>query len=326
MRRCGGRSILVGKHLSFAAMPKWTPEEVVEIARRRRVLGGADPLSDEQIMQIQCPGSHEPTADIGQRAPKSAAACSQMLVSAIAARNIYMVRDLLEHGADANQRFDGCGATPLMMAIGYTHLRDMDMVGCLQALLEHGADANLVDHHNFTALHHAFRLQRLPAQDLLLARGALPKRCSSGRCQKCTLSAKLVSRRKPAVESALVKEPAKEAAEAKRKAKAARGTFDQVLAEEFGAGDFSALAQKVLESASLDESRKDVTKPLNTDKSDADGTRPLSVDTGGADVTRSSSVDDAGDDAAEVHRPSSSSRPRRKKKNKGVPIIMVAPS
>ena len=40
-------------------MPKWTPDELLEIARRRRVLGGAIPLSDEQIMQICDPGQEK---------------------------------------------------------------------------------------------------------------------------------------------------------------------------------------------------------------------------------------------------------------------------
>ena len=202
-------------------MPKWTPEEVLELARRRRVLGGAEILSDEQVMQIACPNGDEPSAKLPGTAPSNAEDAGQMLVAAIAASNLKMIRECLMNGADPNRRCDERGATPLMLAIGYPHVKPEDMVGSLQILLEATADPNLVDSQNWTALHHSFRLKKPLAQDLLLSKGAVPARCDGGRCQKCFLSAKLARRRKPANESTLVREPARRAAEKKAAEKAA---------------------------------------------------------------------------------------------------------
>ena len=229
-------------------MPKWTHEELLEIARRRRVLGGADMLSDEQIMQIMDPGKEKlSTAD--NTALPTGTAADEPLVAAVLLGGVEPATRFLQQGAKADQRLDKDGATLLMRAIE-THVRNgvrmESVIGCVQALLEHGADPNLVDADGRTALHRAFTAQLPLAQDLLLAAGAVPKRCAQGKCQKCILSSKIAMRRKPAAESVLVKEPARRAAEAKRAAEVERGTFEQVLHEEFGDGDFATLAQMVL--------------------------------------------------------------------------------
>eukprot|EP00966_Prymnesium_polylepis_P031615 735578-Prymnesium_polylepis.1 len=236
-------------------MPEWTPAELLEIARRRRVLGnGNNILSDEQILQIADPGAeHRDTKGVSCKG----SAADDPLVSAILLGSVDSVRVFLENGASPDQRFDKDGATLLMRLIDRvcdprTPIAIENAIGCMHVMLEHRADVNLADPDNHTALHRAFVSKMPAAVDVLLAHGAIAKRCSNGQCQKCILGQKIASRRKPCAASEAVRIPAAAAAAAAAAEKARIGTFEQVLAEEFGEGDFSSIA-RALEATLPDE-------------------------------------------------------------------------
>jgi hypothetical protein len=146
----------VSMQLQDGSAAQWSPKEAAEIARRRRVLGGAKILSDEQMLQIRdpAPGLDQPTPttiltddEIVQilamqgfidpdpsmlppplpppralaapeaKVPRGPAADEPLLV-AICAANDGAAKALLENGAKVDQRVPRRdGATLLMRAV-----------------------------------------------------------------------------------------------------------------------------------------------------------------------------------------------------------------
>eukprot|EP01050_Picozoa_sp_SAG11_P018213 SAG11_NODE_2717_length_3050_cov_2.389360_2_plen_255_part_00 len=218
-----------------------TRAEAAEVARRRRVLGiGPNQvLSDEQVLQIQDPGPEKKQKKKKKKAAQDTevAGDAMPLVLAVTAGDVAEVERLIKAGAGAhvNQRFTD-GSSLLMHALDDAGgVGAKILCGCLRHLLEANADVNYVDSNGNTALHRAFDAQLPEVADLFLAYGAVPGRCRGprGACQKC----KLYSRRR--------KQQSKVA-----KPKQAADTFEQVLQEEFGDGDFMAeLARVKLEVA-----------------------------------------------------------------------------
>ena len=67
--------------LQDGSAAQWSPKEAAEIARRRRVLGGANFLSDEQMLQIR-----DPAPGLDQPTPTTILAL-QLLVASLKTRN-----------------------------------------------------------------------------------------------------------------------------------------------------------------------------------------------------------------------------------------------
>ena len=218
----------------------FTAAQTVEIARRRRVLGLGPGvvLSDEQVLQIADPGPERQPQRQRQKKGKEKEKKGERVVSedamslvmAVSAGNLDSVEQQLEQGGalHVNQKFED-GSSLLMHVItshhnnGANHERTEAV--CLQ-LLRHGADVNYVDTQGTTVLHRAFGSQLHGLADLLLAHGATPERCHGSRggaCKKCRLYS---SRRR------------KQQSQVVDKKKAAEDTYEQVLEEEFGDGDF----------------------------------------------------------------------------------------
>ena len=243
----------------------WTPEELVEIARRRRVMQGCETLSDEEVLQMASPGEEEQfIGKSGLTGDEMAAAAvaegrDGEIAAALLTGNVDFLRSCLSAGMDPNRRVLNTYATTLMCAIDAPcHNAVEKVIGCVQMLLTHRADPNLLDNHSRTAMHRAFENQLPAVVDLLLAGGAIAKRCSYGKCQKCTLQVKLALRRKPHPASLPVR-AAREAAEKTKAEELQANSFDRVLEEEFGGGlDFSKLVEeeKAKEAAAADARRR----------------------------------------------------------------------
>lgn len=218
-------------------MPEFTFEERLEIARRRRVLGGAAILSDEQVLVIADPGG-EKTADTDMSKLPDGAESNEALVSAVLLGSVDSVTKFIQKGADVDQRGTRSNNATLLMRCLDSYDRNKCMpvenvVGCMQALLDGRADVNLCCADGKTALHRAFALQLEPVADVLIGFGAVAKRCSGGSCQKCILSHKLAARRKPNKSSQVVRKPREAAQKAEEERK---GSYERVLSEEFGDG------------------------------------------------------------------------------------------
>jgi ankyrin repeat protein len=211
-------------------------------------------LSDEQVLQMECPGEEAPfiskTGNSAEEMAKEEAAkgTDGGLAVACMTGNVDLLRGCLAIGMDPNQRVLNTNCTPLMCAIeAPCHGQIEGVIGCVATLLNGRADPNAVDDKSHTALHRAYVMQLPSVVDLLLAGGAIPKRCEWGKCSKCILQTKLALRRKPHPASEPVR-AVREAAEKAKKAEREANTFEKVLEEEFGGGvdllDFAKLLEE----------------------------------------------------------------------------------
>jgi hypothetical protein len=243
------------RRVAMGTAATWTPAELIEIARRRRILEGAELLSDEQVMKATCHGEEKPfiAANTGHTAEELAKedmsrGVDGSLAVACMTGNVGLLRGCLASGMNPNQRILKTNCTALMCAVeAPCHGKVENVIGCVALLLNFRADPNVMDDKSHTALHRAYVMQLPAVVDLLLAGGAMAKQCEWGKCSKCQLQTKLALRRKPHPASEPVR-AAREAVEKVKKAEREANTFEKVLEEEFGGGidllDFAKLLEE----------------------------------------------------------------------------------